>query len=360
MKTQTISLYFKEGSSDKEYHASIEQQGDGYLVNFAYGRRGSTLQTGSKTNNPIDLETATQILNKLVNEKKAKGYSEGESGTPYQQTAKEERVTGVLPQLLNSIDEPEAQQLIADDNWCAQEKFDGKRVLIQKRGTAVIGINRKGLSIGLPLNIVSAAQAFKGDFLIDGEAVGEMFYAFDLLARGGHDWRQQPFRQRYTELMNLLASGQQRSIQLAATAWDSKAKTAMLTLLQCENREGIVFKRADAAYTQGRPNSGGPQLKHKFYATASVIVGKVNRQRSIEMKMLLGQEHIAVGNVTIPPNHSVPKPGQVVEVRYLYAFAASRCLYQPIFLGLRSDVLQTECLASQLKFKNGEEESLEA
>jgi bifunctional non-homologous end joining protein LigD len=355
MKTQTISLYFKEGSSDKEYHASIEQQDDGYLVNFAYGRRGSTLQTGTKTSSPVDLNTATNIFTKLVNEKRAKGYSEGQAGTPYQHTAKEERVTGVLPQLLNPIDEPEIQKLIADDNWCAQEKFDGKRVLIQKEGAAINGINRKGLLIGLPSTLVSAVHSFKGDFIIDGECVGEKFYAFDLMARDNDDWREQSFHQRYTELMNLLFSGQQRQIQLAATAWDSKAKTAMLTLLRCENKEGIVFKRSDAPYTPGRPSSSGPQLKHKFYATASVIVGKVNRQRSIEMKMLWGQEAIGVGNVTIPPNHSVPKPGQIAEVRYLYAFAASRCLYQPIFLGVRSDVLQTECLANQLKFKAGEE-----
>jgi hypothetical protein len=39
---QTISLYFKEGSSDKEYHASIDPRDGGYVVNFAYGRRGTT------------------------------------------------------------------------------------------------------------------------------------------------------------------------------------------------------------------------------------------------------------------------------------------------------------------------------
>ena len=127
---------------------------------------------------------------------------------------------------MNPIDEPEVQQLIRDDGWCAQEKFDGKRVLIEKQGTSVVGINRKGLSIGLPLSVISAAQAFEGDYLIDGEAVGEMFYVFDLLARNAEDWRQQSFRQRYTELMNLLASGQQRSIQLAATAWDTKANAS--------------------------------------------------------------------------------------------------------------------------------------
>ena len=37
---ESTTLYFKEGSSDKIYQAAIEQQEAGYLVTFAYGRRG--------------------------------------------------------------------------------------------------------------------------------------------------------------------------------------------------------------------------------------------------------------------------------------------------------------------------------
>jgi bifunctional non-homologous end joining protein LigD len=46
--------------------------------------------------------------------------------------------------------------------------------------------------------------------------------------------------------------------------------------------------------------------------------------------------------------------GDVVEVRYLYAFLESGALYQSIYLGLRRDVAQHDCVQSQLKFK-GEE-----
>jgi predicted DNA-binding WGR domain protein len=47
--TAAISLYFREGSSDKVYHAQIApESNDLYSVNFQYGRRGSTLQTGTK------------------------------------------------------------------------------------------------------------------------------------------------------------------------------------------------------------------------------------------------------------------------------------------------------------------------
>ena len=43
--------------------------------------------------------------------------------------------------------------------------------------------------------------------------------------------------------------------------------------------------------------------------------------------------------------------GAVVEVRYLYAYRESLCLYQPVYLGPRDDVEPGECLVSQLKFK---------
>src|SRR5277367_2677875 len=104
--TATISLYFREGSSDKVYHAQIVPTGDNlYSVNFQYGRRGSTLQTGSKTATPVTLTEARKIFDKLVAEKKAKGYTEGERGVPYSVGELANRRFEYTPQLLNFIDE---------------------------------------------------------------------------------------------------------------------------------------------------------------------------------------------------------------------------------------------------------------
>ena len=116
-QTQRTTLYYKEGSSDKVYQAATEPDGDLFLVTIAFGRRGSTLSTGTKTPEPVDLDTATRIFTKLIHEKKAKGYSEGPDGTPYQHTAKEDRVTGLLPQLLNPIDEAQVHLLLHDNGW---------------------------------------------------------------------------------------------------------------------------------------------------------------------------------------------------------------------------------------------------
>ena len=61
-----VTLYYREGSSDKVYQASIEPSGSGFIVNFAFGRRGGTLQTGSKTDRPVDYAEAKKILDKLA------------------------------------------------------------------------------------------------------------------------------------------------------------------------------------------------------------------------------------------------------------------------------------------------------
>jgi len=80
---QRATLYFREGTSDKVYQVALEPAGERFVVNFAYGRRGSTLSTGTKTNVPVDLERARTIFDKLVREKTAKGYTPGESGTSF-------------------------------------------------------------------------------------------------------------------------------------------------------------------------------------------------------------------------------------------------------------------------------------
>jgi predicted DNA-binding WGR domain protein len=76
----SIDLYFREGTSDKVYHAEIVARGDGFVVNFAYGRRGAKMQTGSKTPKPVSRAKAEEIYSKLVTEKTDKGYVTDEPG----------------------------------------------------------------------------------------------------------------------------------------------------------------------------------------------------------------------------------------------------------------------------------------
>lgn len=354
-KLENVTLYYRQGSSDKVYQCRIELAGKRFIVNFAYGRRGSTLNTGTKTNVPVDYDSARRIFDQLVKEKTAKGYTPGEDGTPYQHS--EQQPSGLIPQLPNPIDEKQMLQLIPDDNWCAQEKFDGRHLLVRKQGADITGINKKGNTIGLPLPVFDVVKGFDIDVLIDSESIGDHLYAFDLLELDGVNIRDWPYRERLAALMNLLFSVQQTVIKLVETAFTTDQKNAMLAKLRQGRKEGIVFKQVFAPSTPGRPNSGGSQLKHKFVATLSALVSKINPQRSVGLSLLGPNGWQTAGNVTIPANHSIPKAGDVVEIRYLYAFPESGVLYQPLYLGLRDDVDPTECTARQLKFKPADDEN---
>jgi bifunctional non-homologous end joining protein LigD len=237
---EIITLYYRQGSSDKVYQAAIEPKDGKFVVNFAYGRRGTTLQTGTKTAAAVAYGEAKAIYDKLVKEKTGKGYTPGEDGTPYKHTDKQ--TTGIMPQLLNPIEEVDLPRLIRDPAYWLQQKHDGRRLLVQKRGAIITGINKLGFSVAVPSTIEKAAQVFSQEFIIDGEAVGDVFHVFDLLSIDGESVTAQPYTDRYLHLMNLLASGQQRFIKLVQSAYMPKQKQDMLDDLRKQGREGVVFK----------------------------------------------------------------------------------------------------------------------
>ena len=347
MTVKTITLYYTDERSDKVYQASIDPDGDGYRVNFAYGRRNSTLTTGTKTTSPVDLVAAEKIFTKLVTEKQAKGYTEGVAGTPYQLNVNKV-AADVKPQLLNTINEQQAMALVDDPAWLMQEKMDGRRLILRKTGTRVDGINKLGVITAVAQPIVGAVLRISRDFTVDGEVIGSVYHAFDLLSFDGQDTRESGALTRYRLLCALgLDCATVRTVETWTEA-DDKAEN-LRKLLQA-NAEGAVFKRVDSPYKAGRPNVGGNQLKLKFVATLSAVVARINDKRSVSVGLLDGDKWVYVGDCAIPPNREIPNAGDVVEIRYLYATAGRR-IYQPVYLGVRDDILPSECIVGQMKFK---------
>lgn len=78
------TLYFQEGTSDKVYEVDLCEVGEQqFVVNFRYGRRGSTLRDGTKTPAPVDRTQAEAIAQRLIDDKTRKGYqSVSESSAP--------------------------------------------------------------------------------------------------------------------------------------------------------------------------------------------------------------------------------------------------------------------------------------
>lgn len=349
-RAESISLYFQAGSSDKRYDAFLEQTNGGWLVNFAFGRRGSTLRPGTKTNAPVPYAQAKKIYDKLVASKTSEGYVEGEGATAFQGGETAERISGLVPQLLNAIDSDTVSDFLVDDDWAAQQKHDGERRMVKREAGAAIGVNRKGLTVALSKPLEAAIIALPQDCALDGEVIGDTLFVFDILSFHGISMAEVVYKKRLAQLAELLDGSQDPLLVLVETATGLKAKQKLYDKALAANLEGLVFKRLDAPYQPGRPASGGSQVKFKFVETASAVVTKVNAKRSVALGVFENGKGVAIGNVTIPANHEIPAVGDVVEVQYLYAYKGGS-LFQPVYLGKRGDIEAHECLISQLKYK---------
>src|SRR5271163_1362585 len=327
--TAAISLYFREGSSDKVYHAQIVPNGDNlYSVNFQYGRRGSTLQAGSKTAAPITLAEARKIFDKLVAEKKARGYTEGERGVPYSGGELANRRFEYTPQLLNFIDELAMLEYLRRPDWFMQEKMDGVRQIVECRAGTVTAGNRNGLTVAVSAAIAEAVLALDHDCVLDGEATGDVYWPFDLLSFDGNDITHRSASYRLQLLTATLKAKPSKALERVRSAFTEDEKRALVQTIKAERGEGIVLKSANARYAPGRPASGGNALKHKFKGRATCSVVSHNRSKRSVLVAVHNdtisssaiRQLIEVGNVTIPPNRDIPALGSLVDVEYLYAF----------------------------------------
>ncbi|MGL6223278.1 MAG: DNA ligase [Steroidobacteraceae bacterium] len=346
-----IRLSLTEGTADKEYQAWLEQVDGHFHVDFAYGRRGSALKTGRKTASPLPLEEAAAALARLVRSKEAKGYTRDASGAAYKATDLAGRVSGHAVQLLNPIEEADLEALLVSTQHVTQEKFDGCRLLVEKGPEGVRGVNKLGLYVGCAVAVAEAVAALPvRSCVLDGEAVGATLHVFDLLEVDGEDVRGLPYRERLARLSALLRAEADPAVAVVMTAYCAATKRALLEEVRGRGGEGIVIKDWSAAHSAGRPNSGGPALKFKLYATATALVtGHNGTKRSVSLGLLNASgSMVAVGNVTVPPNQEIPAEGSCVEVRYLYATTAS-VLFQPVLLTVRTDILRHECTMDQLK-----------
>ena len=358
--TYITTLSFRDDRSDKVYHVSIEKSGDGYIVNCAWGRRGSSMQSATQTKDPVSFEKAYKIYDKKLIEKIGKGYKRvydlrGITNIPVANTT-----NPLNPQcnLLNPIEDDQLESLMMGNQWVMQEKMDGVRLMIRrKNNTEFIGYSRTGREVAVPLNIVEALSLpDMPDFFIDGELVGDVYYAFDLIEI--HiPLQNENYNLRKSTLNSILNRKPSSSVVCVKDFVRLEDKAKEFERIKHNGGEGVVFKKIAATYQVSRPSSGGDYLKFKFYKTCSATVSTINDRRSVGLGLYNSSgDLIPIGNCTIPINHRIPEVGFLVEVKYLYARLPSHALYQPSYLGERSDIRIDECVLSQLKYKTGDED----
>lgn len=360
-KCREASLAMREGVHDKVYNIWTHEVEGGYAVFATWGRRGQTLQQGMKCR-PTSPEEADKVFEKVLAEKLAKGYSrvEGSSGSlaasglsnavppgktkERQPHAADETGRPYLPQLLNPLTEGEAEALIRRcdaDHWGCQEKKDGHHKLIIKAKDEITILNKQGKTSTCAAEIVEYAKTIIGDFVMDGEACGPDFFAFDLLSRNGTDYRELTYAHRYQQLKNVIGGPNGWPIHLLPIYTGDKNIRRIIEDLKSQNKEGFVLKDMLARHTAGLDHQA--QFKMPWVAQCSAIVVQRNEQRSVALALYREDgAGICVGNVSIPSNQEIPSPGDVVEIRYKN-WVPSGALYQPCYLGKRDDVLQSDC-----------------
>lgn len=355
MSVKSAILSYREGPSDKVYQAQIEAQGDGFVVNFQFGRRGATLQTGSKTANPVPLANAEKLFNQVVMEKTRKGYLLATFGeSPVVQVPKALKSDDIeipAPMLLNPLEESALAGLIRNPLWVMQEKMDGQRRSIIRKGDQIIGGNRNAEAVPVSRLVANAILNLdSSDFVLDGEIMGDLYHPFDILRFEGKDLRNLPYERRLGILHALIENAPvDPAIRKDRSMASEAGKLALFESIFEARGEGVVFKKADSKYVSGRPSRGGNALKFKFLASATVLVKALNAKRSVAIEVPNGKIMVAIGNVTIPPNHHVPSVGSFIEVEYMNIFHGGH-LYQPVYKGERDDKKEADGYSS-LKFK---------
>jgi bifunctional non-homologous end joining protein LigD len=220
-----------------------------------------------------------------------------------------------------------ATAFLADDAYCAQEKLNGERMLVEKVGTAVIAHNRQGEARALPGTVAAVALTSGLDFLLDGEFIAGQFVAFDVLLINGADVTALPQSARFAAMTEV------SPFRLVRQAL-AEDKAALLASVREDKGEGIVFKLRDAAYLDGRTEVG---VKFKFWKSASFLV--------MDLDIAKGTVGLgSFGRCAFPFAGVWPKVGDVVEVRYLLLTTNGK-LSQPAFLGVRSDLTAADVAA---------------
>lgn len=231
--------------------------------------------------------------------------------------------------LLTETNNPEP--FLSDPEYCVEEKLNGKRMLLEKRGNVVRAFNRKGEEIVAPLAVVQKAMGSCGSWVIDGELIGEKFVSFDILSINQESVTHLPNYSRRLKLQNY------SPFHYVRRQHGPKRKRALFEDTQKYGGEGVVFKRMEDAY----PESRSYGVKYKFYRTETFIVADRCLQRC---SIGLQRDGMERGRVAFNFNDQWPKVGELVEVRFDEISRHGK-LMRPILLGIRDDVTAADLLS---------------
>jgi bifunctional non-homologous end joining protein LigD len=256
-------------------------------------------------------------------------------------------------QLLTALDDGEAAAAkLLDENYAAQQKFDGKRILLTVDRSSITAHNRSGLVCEISRNILDQARQLQAiaPLILDGEWLNQTkaFHAFDLLEVDGTDIKPLFFSQRQDQLNRILAVANLPGINSVRTEYHQAGKVQLLQTIHDHNLEGVVLKAKNSPYKVGRQPD---QFKFKFTAVSSFVITGRNQKESVSLGAFDENNHlINCGDVKIRNRYFKVNEGMIIDVRYMHAFP-SHLIYQPRMVAIRDDLQPEACTLSQLRYK---------
>jgi len=220
------------------------------------------------------------------------------------------------PQLTKLVEQPPA-----GPGWVHEVKFDGYRLQLRVEDGKATLKTRKGLDWTNKFQAIADVAEQLPDCMIDGEACALdkhgvpdfsglqlalsegrsediVFFAFDLMFADGEDLRQLPLVDRKARLQELLSGLKDRRGQIRYVEHLETAGADVLASACQMGLEGIISKRADAAYESTRSSDW---TKAKCRGGQEVIIGGWTQEgpklRSLIVGVHRSKKLVPVGRV---------------------------------------------------------------
>ena|ERR1041384_2709816 len=259
-------------------------------------------------------------------------------------------------QLLTPLDSGDAAVArLLSDNYAAQQKFDGKRIILAIDRNSITAYNRTGETCDVSPAIIEQARLLTpiAPLMLDGEWLRQTksLHVFDLLEIDGANFRSFSFLLRQDQLHRTLAAAQLPNIVPVRTEYLRDQKIALLEKINAFNLEGIVLKPVDAPYRIGRQPD---HFKYKFTAVSSFVITRLNEKQSVALGAYDANGNLVnCGDVKIRNDRFKVREGMIIDVQYAHAFD-SNLIYQPRMKTIRDDLQPEACTLSQLRYKGTE------
>lgn len=253
------------------------------------------------------------------------------------------------PMLANSAQRSSFDKYIADDGWVAEQKLDGKRLLLQVEDGNVTVVNRYGVATSVDHTIAEPFTSLTGRWCFDGEEIHNQFWIFDMPYALDLVSPKDEYDQRRKSLEAVFGAGwsDHPRLKLIDVAHTEPDKRALFDWVESHEGEGVMFKNRAGLYQPGKRSHSF--LKAKFTETVDCVIMEIMPKGKSSCVVGLFRDPsdplpVEVGSVKMTEsNLKKVALGQVIEVKYLN-FTRDEKLYQANFLKFRTDKLPHDCL----------------